>query len=89
MNNQKNNKKKSKQHTIALRDVQTQRPGLGTRIPSISICTWISKNPRISTWISMIFGCQSSIIHTIVDIHIDIQAVISRQGHSTTGIRKQ
>ena len=31
------------------------------------------KNPRISTCMSMIW-CQSSIIHTSVDIHIDIQA---------------
>ena len=41
------------------------------------IHTWISKNPRISIWISMIFGCQSLINHTSVDIHIDIQAGIS------------
>jgi len=37
----------------------------------------------------MIFGCHSSIIHTRVDIHIDIQARISLQGHSAMGIRKQ
>jgi len=37
----------------------------------------------------MIFGCQSSIIHTSVDIHIDIQAPISMQGHSAMDIRKQ
>jgi len=37
----------------------------------------------------MIFGCQSSIIHTSVDIHIDIQARISMQGHSAMDIRKQ
>ena len=37
----------------------------------------------------MIFGCQSPIIHTIVDIHIDIPARISMQGHSTMDIRKQ
>jgi len=37
----------------------------------------------------MIFGCQSSIIHTSVDIHIDIQAWISKQGHFATDIRKQ
>jgi len=30
----------------------------------------------------MIFGCQSSIIHTSVDIRIDIQAGISMQGNS-------
>jgi len=51
--------------------------------------TWISKNPRLSIWISMIFGCQSSIIHARVDIHIDIQAGISMKGHSTMDIRKQ
>jgi len=44
---------------------------------------------RISTWISMIFGCQSLITHTSVDIHIDIQAWISMQGHSSMDIRKQ
>jgi len=37
----------------------------------------------------MIFGCQPSIIHTSVDIHIDIQAVISMQGHSTLDTRKK
>ena len=37
----------------------------------------------------MIFGCQSSIIHKNVDIHIDIQARISLQVHSTMDIRKQ
>jgi len=37
----------------------------------------------------MIFWCQSSIIHASVDIHIDIQAVISMQWHSSTDIRKQ
>jgi len=37
----------------------------------------------------MIFGCQSSIIHTGVDIHIDIQAGISTQGHPAINIRKQ
>jgi len=36
----------------------------------------------------MIFGCQSSIIHTSVDIHLGIQARISMQGHSTMDIRK-
>jgi len=40
-------------------------------------------------WISLIFGCQSSIIHTSVNIHIDIQARISIQGHSAMDIRKQ
>jgi len=35
----------------------------------------------------MIFGCQSSIIHAIVDIHIDIQPRISMQGHSTMDVR--
>jgi len=39
--------------------------------------------------ISMIFGRQSSIIHTSVDVHIDIQARISMQGHSAKDIRKQ
>ena len=29
----------------------------------------------------MMFGCHSSIIHTGVDIHIDIQAEISMKGH--------
>jgi len=37
----------------------------------------------------MIFGCQSLIIHTSVDIHVDIQAGISIQGHSEMDIRKQ
>ena len=37
----------------------------------------------------MIFGCQSSIIHISVDIHIDIQARISMQEHSAMDIRKQ
>jgi len=37
----------------------------------------------------MIFGCQSSIIHTSVGILIDIQARISMQGHSAMNIRKQ
>jgi len=45
--------------------------------------------PRISTRISMIFGYQFSIIHTSVDIHIDIQPGISMQGHSAMDIRKQ
>jgi len=36
----------------------------------------------------MIFGCQSWIIHASVDIHIDIQAGISMQGHSAMDIRK-
>jgi len=35
------------------------------------------------------FGCQYSIIHTSVDIHIDIQAGISMQGYSEMDIRKQ
>jgi len=35
----------------------------------------------------MIFGCQSSIIHASVDIHIDIQARISMQGHPIIDIR--
>jgi len=30
----------------------------------------------------MIFGCQPSILHTSVDIHIDIQARISMHGHT-------
>jgi len=37
----------------------------------------------------MIFGCQSSIIQTSVDIHIDIKAGISIQGHSAMDIRKE
>ena len=37
----------------------------------------------------MIFGCQSSIIHISVDIHIDIQARISMQGHSAMDTSKQ
>jgi len=48
-----------------------------------------SPDSRISTWIPMIFGCQSLNIHTSVDIHIDIQARISMQGHITMDIRKQ
>jgi len=36
----------------------------------------------------MIFGCQSSILHTRVDIHINIKAGISIQGHSTIDVRK-
>jgi len=55
----------------------------------LHIHTWISKNPRISTWISRIFGCQSSITHTSVDIHLDIQAGISMQGHCAMDIRRQ
>jgi len=31
-------------------------------------------------WISTIFGCQSSILHTSVNNHIDIQARILMQG---------
>ena len=31
----------------------------------------------------MTFGCQSSVIHTNLDIYIDTQAGISKQGHST------
>jgi len=34
----------------------------------------------------MIFGCQSSILHTNVDIHI--QAGIPTQGHSTMDVRQ-
>jgi len=37
----------------------------------------------------MVFGCQSSFIHTSVDIHIDIQAGVSMQGHYAIDIRKQ
>jgi len=36
----------------------------------------------------MIFGCQSSIIHASVDIHIDIQPGKSMQGHSAMDIKK-
>jgi len=35
----------------------------------------------------MIFGCQSSILHTSVDIHIDFQVMIYMQGHSTMDVR--
>ena len=35
------------------------------------------KNPRISIWISIVFGCQSSILHTSVDVHI----LITKQGY--------
>ena len=35
----------------------------------------------------MVFGCQSSIIHKIEDIHTDIQAGISMQGYAATDIR--
>jgi len=34
-------------------------------------------------------GCQTSIIRTSVDIHIDIQARISMQGYFAMDIRKQ
>jgi len=34
------------------------------------IHAWISKNLQLFVWISMIFGCQSSILHTSVDVHI-------------------
>ena len=37
----------------------------------------------------MIFGCQSSIIHSSVDVLIDIQARVSMPGHSAMDIRKQ
>jgi len=37
----------------------------------------------------MIFGCQSSIIHTSVDIHIDIPAGISMKGRPAMDIRKR
>jgi len=40
----------------------------------------------MSIWISKIFGCQSSILHTSVDIHIDIQVEISKQGHFTMDV---
>jgi len=35
----------------------------------------------------MMFGYQSSILHTSVDIHIDIETEISMQGLSTIDIR--
>jgi len=48
------------------------------------------QNPRISTWISMIFGRQCLIIpasmHT--GVHIDIQSKISMSGHSAMDICK-
>ena len=37
----------------------------------------------------MIFGCQSSITYTSVDIHVDIQARISMQGTSAMDILKK
>jgi len=37
----------------------------------------------------MIFGCQFSIIHTSVDVNIDIQARITMQGHSEVDIREK
>jgi len=37
----------------------------------------------------MTFGCQSLIIHTSVDIHIDIQVRISMQGYFAMDISKQ
>jgi len=43
----------------------------------------------INMRVSMIRGCQSSIIHTSVDIHNDTQAGISMQGHSAMDIRKK
>jgi len=36
----------------------------------------------------MIFGCQSSILHTSVNIYIDTQARISMQGHFTMDVRR-
>ena len=42
----------------------------------------------MDTWISIICGCQSSIIHTSVDIQIDIQAGVSMQGHSALHIHE-
>jgi len=36
----------------------------------------------------MVYECHSSIFHTSVDIHIDIQAGIFMQGHSTIDIRE-
>ena len=36
----------------------------------------------------MIFECQSS-IHASVNIHIDVQARISMQGHFAMDVRKQ
>jgi len=36
----------------------------------------------------MIFGCQSLIINTGVDIHNDIQIGTSIEGHSTINIRE-
>jgi len=59
----------------------------GPRIHSMSIHGFPNTR-RISTLISIIFGCQSSIIHTRVDIYIDIQAGISMQGHSAMDSRK-
>ena len=37
----------------------------------------------------MIFGCQSSILHKCVDIHVDIRAGISMQGYSAMDIREK
>jgi len=39
--------------------------------------------------IHIIFGCRSSIIHTSVYIHIDIQAGMSMKCHYVMDIRKQ
>jgi len=47
-------------------------------------CMDFQKSPDID----MIFGCQSSVIHTSVDIHIDMQAVISIEGHYAMDILK-
>jgi len=57
----------------------------GLRIHSIHL--WISKNPRLSIWISMIFGCQYPILLTSLYIHIDIPARISMQRHYTMDVR--
>jgi len=43
----------------------------------------------VITWIAMIFGCQSSILLTSVDIHIDIQTGIYMQGHFTMDVRER
>jgi len=51
-------------------------------------CMDFQKSTDINMDIRMIFGCQSSVIHTSVDIHMDIQARISLQGHSAMDIRK-
>ena len=60
-------------------------PSPGSRIHSISINGF--PKIQLSIWISMVFRCQSLIIHARLDIHIDIQAGIFIQGHSSMDVR--